>query len=118
MVASLIDQGFSDGSDTSQSLAEMLLAPMHRMSSYEWTLQELLRLTPTDHVCREDMQKAVMQISQLNMMLLVQKKQVRRPSLASHSVLFTAMFRQASRAQILADSADIHPHLLQVMDGG
>lgn len=91
-VRGVIDRSFLEGS---QTLAEMLLAPMHRMSAYEWTLQELLRLTPTDHVCREAMQQAVMGVTQLNMLLVMQKK-------------------QASRAQILADAGDIHPQLLQL----
>lgn len=54
----------------------MLLVPMHRLMAYEWTLVELLRLTPDDHCCREDLQKAVMGCSQLNLMLVMQKKQV------------------------------------------
>lgn len=69
------------------------------MVAYEWTLQELLRLTPDDHCCREDLQKAVMGCAQLNLMLVVQKK-------------------QAARSQLLADSADLHPAVLEKAAGG
>ncbi len=93
-VRAVIDKAFpNDGGGTAQSLPEMLLVPLQRMVAYEWTLQELLRLTPDDHCCREDLQKAVMGCAQLNLMLVMQKK-------------------QAARAQMLADAGDIHPQTL------